>query len=127
MLSLPLASSILLFLFTALLLFHLFVLFEIVPYSIIWAGKAKNRSEMLRMEIVSIIVTLLAATVVALHANYIPNALPTNLLDIAIWVLFAFFVLNTFGNLTAKHPLEKYGFVVLTAILALLLLNIALT
>ena len=41
------------------------------------------------------------------------------------WALVVLFTLNTIGNFTAKHPLEKYGFGLLTFVITLLLFQLA--
>ena len=113
-----LIGNLLLSLLGLLFIFHLLVIAGIVPYTIVWAGKIQNRQQMLRMEAVSLIVLLVAVTLVLLRMGYLQWVENPLALQIGMWLLFAFFSLNTLGNLTAKSPFEKYGFGSLTLLMA---------
>jgi hypothetical protein len=119
-------GNLLLTLLGLLFVFHLLVMAGIVPYGIVWAGKLKNRQQMLRMEAVSVLVLLLAVTLVLLRMNYLQWIDNSLILKGGMWLLFAFFSLNTLGNMTAKSPFEKYGFGSLTLLLAICCLVLAL-
>ncbi len=127
MISVTFAGNVLLLLFGLLFIFHLFILSGHLPYHIVWAGRIKNRAALLKMESVSLLVLVLASIIVCLKMEYLSFLPYPTIINIGVWVLFAFFVLNTIGNLTAKSPFEKYGFGVLTLIIALLALRLALS
>ena len=120
-----LAGNILLFIFGLLFIFHLLVLSGIIPYDIVWAGKISNREEMIRMESISLFLLAIAIMVVVLRMEYLPLNVPAKINRIGIGALVVLFTLNTIGNFTAKHPLEKYGFGLLTFVITLLLLQLA--
>lgn len=101
-----------------LFVFHLLVIAGIVPYTIVWAGKIQNRQQMLRMEAVSVLVLSLAVVLVMLRIGYLQWIENPLVLQGGMWLLFAFFSLNTLGNMTAKSRLEKYGFGSLTLLIA---------
>lgn len=126
MLSVSFAGNALLLLFGLLFIFHLLVLFEAIPYDIVWAGKIKGRRYLRKMESISLLVLGLAAMIVSLRMGYINFFKNPDVINIGMWILFAFFTLNTIGNLTAKSPIEKYGFGMLTIMMALLALRLAL-
>lgn len=127
MISISFTGKILLFLFGLLFIFHLLVLFGVIPYDIVWAGKIQDPKEMVQMESISLLVLLVAAMIVSLKMGYLNFLHYPTIINIGIWVLVAFFALNTIGNLTAKSPIEKYGFGLLTLIIALLVLRLAIT
>lgn len=124
--STSLAGNTLLLIFGLLFIFHLLVLSGTIPYSIVWAGKIKNQKDLVKMEYISLLVLVVAIIIVSLKMGYL-NFLPyPTIINIGMWILFAFFVLNTIGNLTAKKPIEQYGFGFLTLVIALLALTLAL-
>ena len=120
-----LAGNILLILLALLVVFHLLVIAGIIPYNIVWAGKINNRTQLLRMESISLVVLALASILVALRMEYLTFLNYPSVINGGMWVLFAFFLLNTLGNLTAKSPIEKYGFGTLTLLMSLCCLVLA--
>jgi hypothetical protein len=58
-------------LFSIILVFHTLVLIQIVPYSIVWAGKLNNVTEMKKIETVSIVINLFMLLVLLIKASYI--------------------------------------------------------
>jgi hypothetical protein len=51
---------------------------------------------------------------------------PENVLTATMWILVVLFALNTWGNLSGKHPVERFGAGAITTLLAVLCLAIAL-
>jgi hypothetical protein len=120
-------GNLLLSILSLLFVFHLLVIAGVVPYTIVWAGKIQNRQQMLRMEAVSVLVLSLAVLLVMLRMGYLQWKENPLVLQGGMWVLFAFFMLNTLGNMTAKSPFEKYGFGSLTLLMAASFLLLALS
>ena len=106
------------------LIFHVLVLTETIPYTIVWAGKIRSIEEMRRFEIISICVNFFMILIFLLRANYVQNRILTKILNGVIWLLVVIFSLNTVGNLFAKSKFELYFFTPLTFILAILCLRI---
>jgi uncharacterized membrane protein len=121
-----LAGNLLLILLGILIVFHILILFKKIPHDIIWAGKIQSREQLIQLELISIAVSLLMATFVALKMGYIDWIQNPVAINVSMWVLFAFFSFNTLGNLTAKTFFEKYVFGTMTLIMALLSLYLAL-
>lgn len=119
------AGNILLVLFGMLFVFHLLVLTGVIPYNIVWAGKIANKTDLIKMETISLVVLILASLVITLRMEYLRLGISPLIIRIGIWILFVFFVLNTLGNLTAVSPIEKYGFGLLTILISILLLKLA--
>lgn len=118
-------GNILLILLALLVVFHLLVITGIIPFGIIWAGKINNRTQLLRMESISLVVLALAMLLVASKMGYLTFIDNPAVVNGGMWVLFGFFLLNTLGNLTAKSTLEKYGFGALTFLMSLCCLVLA--
>lgn len=119
------AGKALLLILGLLFVFHLLVLFGVIPYDIVWAGKITNGKQLFTMEALSLLILVMAAMIVSLKMGYLNILQNSAITSIGMWVLFALFALNTIGNLTAKEPIEKYGFGLLTAVMALLALRLA--
>ncbi|MGB3585577.1 MAG: hypothetical protein WBA23_03500 [Tunicatimonas sp.] len=122
-----LVGNVLLILLALLVVFHLLVIIGIVPYGIVWAGKINSRVHLLRMESISLVVLALAIVLVALRMKYLTFLNYPAVVNGGMWLLFAFFLLNTLGNLTAKSPIEKYGFGTLTIVMSLCCLVLAIS
>jgi hypothetical protein len=114
-----LVGNILLALLSLLIVFHLLIIADIIPHSIVWAGKINSRVQLVRMESISLVVLVLAIFLVALRLEYLTFLKYPAVANGGMWVLFVFFLLNTLGNLTAKSPIEKYGFGSLTLLMSL--------
>ena len=122
-----LAGNTLLIILGLLIVFHLLVIAGIIPYGIVWVGKINNRTQLLRMESISLVVLVLAILLVASKMGYLTFLNNPSVINGGMWVLFAFFLLNTLGNLTAKSPIEKYGFGTLTLLMSLCYLVLAIS
>jgi hypothetical protein len=114
--------KIMLILLSAIVLFHVLVLIQVVPHEVVWGGKFEDFESMLPFEIVSIVLNLSFILLVRFRARK-PDSKPGR---IGMWLLFALFSLNTLGNLFAETMTEKLVFTPLTLILALLSLRLAL-
>lgn len=100
-------------------IFHILILLQIIPYNIAWGGRLKTVQEMYVFESLSIALNLFLLWIVWLRAK---NLKP-KLVSIILWIFFGIFSLNTIGNLFAQTAFEKY-FSILTLIFALLILKI---
>lgn len=103
------------------ILFHVLILTQVIPYTIVWAGKLKSVQEMLLFEIVSILINGFLILVLLLKGDYIKNSISVKLLNGIIWFFVFVFLLNTLGNLTSKTLLEKTVFTALTLVSSILL------
>lgn len=122
--SIELAGYILLITLGLLIIFHILIFVGIVPYNIVWAGKIKSKKELLLMESISLFISLMAAIIVGSKTNNLILIKDPTIVNIGMWILLALFVFNTIGNLTAKNPIEKYGFGTLTILISFLVLRI---
>jgi len=121
-----LALRLMMVLFSAVLIFHLLVIIDIIPFTIIWGGKMKTHEDMLVMEGVSIGINLLFLGIVLLRFYQRFNSSIVNKLRFVFWIFFVLFSLNTLGNLFAETLTETLVFTPLTIMLAVLSLRLAL-
>ncbi|MGV3656675.1 MAG: hypothetical protein ACO1NX_01930 [Chitinophagaceae bacterium] len=122
-----LAAYSFIFILVLVIVFHVLVLANVIPYQIVWGGRIGNRSELILFEVASITINLLMLSVILLKVKIIKWRVPPKLVTVALWVMFAIFVLNTLGNLLSINSFEKWVFTPMTLLLALLSLKLALS
>lgn len=108
------------------IVFHLLIITGVIPFQIVWGGRLKTHSDMLRMESISILLNCLMLCAGILRLKYFIDKRPPLLLRIIFWIMFFLFSLNTLGNLMAESIFEKAVFTPVTLILAVLCLRIVL-
>jgi len=89
------------------ILFHLAILINLIPYEVTWGGRLKNNSEMYVFEGVSILVNLFLVSVLLIKGDYLPILIHESVLNIILWIYLSLFGLNTFGNIFAETLFEK--------------------
>ena len=109
---------------TLVIIFHLAIVSQLIPYTIVWAGKLKTVEEMYAFEAVSISVNLFLITILLLKGNYIKHRISGKILNTILWLFVALFALNTIGNLMAETLFEKLVFTPLTLLSAILIWTI---
>lgn len=97
----------LLILTTLVLLFHVCVLFGLVPNEWVWAGKATEKSTLLLLETVSIVMNLVLMLAVASKLKLVAGGMNKKLQTILLWIFVFVFALNTIGNLFAETKVER--------------------
>jgi len=124
LISAKLAGNILLASLGLLLIFHILVLLKIVPADMMWGGQA-NAGNIVMLEIVALAVTLFFGYVIAAKTGYVKAGKLAGVVNILVWIIFAFLLLNTLGNLASGVSAENFIFAPITLILALCALRLA--
>ncbi|NJC97563.1 MAG: hypothetical protein C3F07_15285 [Anaerolineales bacterium] len=119
-----LAGNILLASLGVLLVFHILVLFGILPADTIWGGQA-NAGNLIVLEIAAIVITVFFGLIIAAKTGYIKTGKFTGAVNALVWIVFAFLVLNTLGNLASGVSAENFVFAPITLILAFCALRLA--
>lgn len=120
------AGNILLISLGILAIFHVLVLLNVVSPEIVWGGQAGNtKVSLLTLEIVALLVTTLMAVIVAAKIGYIQAGRFKAAVNIGIWIVFAYLLLNMLGNLASGVSAENFIFAPITFILALCALRLA--
>jgi len=114
------AIKIMLGLLVAVILFHLSIVFKIVPYDITWGGRLTNDSDMYVFEGISIGINLLLIVLLLIKRKFLKPLIPIKVVNIILWIFLGLFALNTIGNLLAETDFEKW-FAVLTLAFVVLL------
>lgn len=69
-----------------------------------------GKSEMIGMELFSVLVNLLMLFGVFIQASFIRVTINNIIVNIGLWIMFASFILNTIGNLLSNNYVEKIVF-----------------
>lgn len=125
-LSANLAGKILLGAFILMLIIHGLILLQVVPSSIVWGGQINDdQSNLLQLEVIAIAVTLGFTGIVAIKMNLLKSGRSKQLINIGIWIVFAYLILNTLGNFASGVTAETLVFGSLTIVMAFCALRLA--
>ncbi len=111
----------LLILLSAIVIFHVLVLAQVVSHEIVWGGKFADYKSMLPFEITSLLLNFSFILLVRYRAKR-PDSKAGR---IGMLLMFLLFALNTIGNLFAETLTEKLIAAPITLLLALLSLRLA--
>ena len=114
------AIKIMLWLVVAITIFHMAILFKLIPYEITWGGRLKSDYEMYVFESISLAINFFLGFVLLIKGEYVKQILPLKMVNIVLWAFLVLFILNTIGNLVAKTDFEKY-FAIITLSFSILI------
>ncbi len=114
---------IILVLLITVIIFHFFILFKIIPYTITWGGRLENDTQMYFFETFSILLNGLLLLILLMKGNFVKYKFSNKILNIILWLFFAIFIIGTIGNIFAITFFEKF-FALITGLFALLLWKI---
>jgi hypothetical protein len=119
LMSTKLAGNLLLGSLGLLAVFHILVLLRVIPAGIVWGGAIQNSTTSLfSLEMISLLVTLLFAVVIAAKAGYIKVSRFQAAVNIGIWVVFAILLLSMVANFASGVAVENLIFAPIAVILA---------
>lgn len=107
MISKRIALKLMIGLLSIVLIFHLCVLFEIISYKIVWAGKLNSKEKMYVFEAISILINFFLIIVLYIKFQNIKKSETNRIINIIIWMFVFLFALNTLGNLFAESLIEQ--------------------
>jgi hypothetical protein len=119
------AGNLLLISFGLLAVFDVLILLNILPSDIVWGGQIKDLASKLILEIIALFVTCIFAVIIAAKMDYIKAEKFKKAVNIGVWVIFAYLILNTIGNLASGISFEKLIFAPITVALAICVLRLA--
>ena len=126
LISAKLAGNILLAALGLLLIFHILVLLRVIPADIVWGGMMQGGQANLSMlETIALLVTLLFILIVAAKTGYLQAGKLSGVVNVGVWLIFVFLVLNTLGNLASGVSFENLTAAPVTIILALCAFRLA--
>lgn len=104
---------------------HLLILAGIVPYGIVWGGMIDGEAKLAALEGFALGTTLLFMWWIALKIRLIGRGKLRRAASIGTWIVFAYFLLNTIGNLASGVTTEKVWFAPVTIAITLLAYRVA--
>ena len=126
LMSAKLAGNLLLISLGLLVIFDILILLNVVPSNIVWGGQIKNAAtNLLILELIALAVTFVFAGIIAAKMDYIKAGKYKKVINIGVWIIFAYLVLNTIGNLASSASLEALIFAPVTVVLAFCALRLA--
>ena len=126
LISAKLAGNILLASMGLLLVFHILVLLKVIPADIVWGGQINGvPANFVTLEIIALLVTLFFMLILAAKTGYLQAGKLSGAVNIGMWLIFAYMLLNTLGNLASGISFEKLVFAPITIILAFCALRLA--
>lgn len=109
-----------------LVVFHVLILIQVIPFDQVWGGRLSSVEEMQTFEIFSIAINSLMLVVLAVKYKQLKQGKSSKLINILIGLFAVFFGLNTVGNLFAENMWELVlgsTFSVLAAVLCIKILK----
>jgi len=124
--SAKLAGNLLLGIYGLLAVFHVLVLARVVPSDIVWGGQIGNSSQnLVTLETTALIVTALFAAIVAAKIGYISVGRFGKVVNVLLWIIFAYSVLNILGNFASNVSTETLIFTPISIVTAFLVFRLA--
>ena len=104
-------------LFSLVFVFHILILFKVIPYNMVWGGRLKTNAAMYRFETISLLLNAVFLIIVLIRSGYINIQVNNMVLTILCWIMAVLFLINTVGNIFSKNKWEKVIFTPLTVLL----------
>ncbi|MEH7444169.1 hypothetical protein V7201_17795 [Bacillus sp. JJ1122] len=125
LISVSLASKIIITINSIAVLMHVLILFRILPQDFVWGGRLKSEEDLILFESISIVLQTLFIFIIAAKAGYVFRGRFNKTVNVGTWVLFGVMVLNTIGNFASNSGFETMVMTPLTILLALLVFRLA--
>ena len=111
--------------YTLSIVFHLLVIIQIIPSSIVWGGRLTNQQELFIFESISIVLNVFFLLIMLLVNGSIKVKVRAFFIRGIVWLMSCLFILNTLGNLIAKSSIETIVFTPITIMLSVFSLYLA--
>jgi len=112
------AANIATVLFGLVIILQILLAIDILPVSMAWGGRQSELTTGLRLaSLATVGILALFAYVIRRRAGLVGDGPPSTLIKILSWIITAFMLLNTLGNLTSQSTAEKLLFGSITILL----------
>ena len=119
LISKKLAGNLLLISLGLLVIFDILILLNVLPSNIVWGGQIKDQAaNLIVLELIALVVTFIFAIVIAAKMDYIKAGGFKKAVNIGVWIIFAYLILNTLGNIASGVSFENLIFAPITLALA---------
>jgi len=106
-------------------LFNVCVMLGVFHYDIVWGGRLESHEQMIKFELVSIIINIFSGILVMIKAGYLLPGL-RRMVNVIFWILPVLNFLGILGNAASKSDVERAVFLPLVIVMFVLTLRIAL-
>jgi archaellum biogenesis protein FlaJ (TadC family) len=114
-------GKVLLSLMTLIIIYHVLILTGVLPQEAVWGNRINDSEKLIQMEYLAIVIMMIFISIIILKLKYKNHF---KVINILLWIVFSFSVLNIIGNILSGSQLEKIIFIPVTIIQSLLLLRI---
>ncbi len=125
LISVKLAGNIVIVLMVLMIILHMLIMLRIVPYDIVWGGQIKNDASLMKLEVFALVTLFIFLAIILVKVDYLKFTKFKKITNIAVWIMFVYFLLNTVLNLASGVTLEKLIFTPITIILFVLIFRLA--
>ena len=123
--SFKLAGNILITLLLLLIIIHILIMLRVIPYDFVWGGQIKDEASLVKFEVFALVTSFLFLAIILLKINHLKFMKFRKIINIAVWIMFVYFLLNTVLNFASGVSLEKLIFTPVTIIMSLLIFRLA--
>tara|TARA_R110002124_G_scaffold138576_6_gene302142 strand:- start:71833 stop:72204 length:372 start_codon:yes stop_codon:yes gene_type:complete len=88
-------------------IFHLFIIFQIIPFNIVWGGRIRSIETILIFEGIALLIMSFLGVVLAMKNRIVKPIFKDKTIKRILLIFAVFFILNTIGNLLAETNIEK--------------------
>jgi hypothetical protein len=121
-----LAGILLLVSLALLALFHILIIFQVIPTHMIWGGQFNKFSfNLMLMEFLALIILLIFFLIILAKIGYLRLQKYGKIIDAGMWIIVIYFVLNTIGNLASNISAEKWIFTPISIVISFFALVLA--
>jgi len=125
MISVKWAGNLLLISLGLLIIFDTLILLNFLPSNIVWAGKIKDSATKISLLTLTLFVTSIFLVIIAAKIGYIKAEKFKKVINIGVWVIFVYLILNTVGNFASNVSFENLIFAPITLVLSFCTLRLA--
>ena len=108
-----------------LIVFHILVMAGIIPHTIVWGGRIEEGESLLKFELFGLATSLLFLFIILAKSEYLKLKKYRKIINVAVWIMFVWFLLNIVGNLFSTASPEKLIFTPISIILSILVFRLA--
>lgn len=119
------ALTVMLLITELLLIFHLSIVFGLIPYDQVWAGRLTSIEEMYQFETVSILINVFILIVLFIKRRMLKQQKQNKWIDYLLKAFGVFFAINTIGNLFAESKIELILGTAVTLTLSILFFRVS--
>jgi hypothetical protein len=104
--------------------FHILLLMGILPMHIAWGGRI-DASRRILYESIALLITVIFIAGISVKMHFIRLEKHSKTINTGIWIIFAYLIFNTVGNLASGVFTEKLVFAPLTLFMSVLAFQLA--